>query len=182
MGNRRLCWFLGVFIMVLMLLFPVNIVFASGYCRIAASYDPAKALPGVDITQEIILGYLSPENPAEFHNYDFVCDNVVFFDVASNTILAEGKDMLIATMNYIYTMAFDANVEDMNFTIGNGCAVLEWTIVGTHIGEFAGFPPTGKPISVPMVGVYELDKNFPHRITNARVYMMTNILMEQLAH
>ncbi len=180
MGKKRLCWFLGVCIF-FMLLLTVNGVNADGHCRFAATYGSAIALPGLEITEEIIMGYLSPKDPAEFHNYDFVCDNVIFFDVASNAILAEGKEMLIQSMNYIYTMAFEAIGEDFNITIGNGCAVLEWTIVGTHIGEFAGVPATGNLIRVPMIAVYELDKRPPHLITSARVYMMNNILMEQIA-
>lgn len=180
MRNKRLCWVLG-FCIIFILLFTVNGVNTDGPSRFATAYGSATALPGLEITEEIIMGYLSPKDPAEFHNYDFVCDNVIFFDVSSNEILAEGKEMLIQSMNYIYTMAFDAIAEDFNIIIGNGYAVLEWTIVGTHIGEFAGVPATGNLIRVPMIAVYELDKSPPHLITNARVYMMTSILMEQIA-
>jgi len=62
--------FIGVF--VVMVIFPANF-------KITAIYDSAVALPGLEFTQEIILGYLFPSDPAEVHNYDFVCGNVIFF-------------------------------------------------------------------------------------------------------
>ncbi len=140
--------FLPVFLIVLILLLLGNGARATG---------STEELPGLEVTQEISMGYLAPEDPTEFHNFDFVADDVVFFDVASNSIMAEGKDALIPALTYIYTIAFDAFTEDFAITFGNGRAVLEWTIVGKHIGEFAGIPATGREIRVPMIAVYELD-------------------------
>lgn len=45
---------------------------------------------------------------------------------------------------YMYSIAFDAEAKISNYIIGEGKATIEGTIIGTHIGEFAGIPATGR--------------------------------------
>ena len=137
--------------------------------------------PGLEITERVIMGYMQPEDADEIHDYRYVTEDVHFLDVATGQPMATNREELIAGMNYFYNVAFDIEeVKGMDLLIGNGEAVLEWTLVGTHTGEFAGIPATGRNIEVPMIGRYVLQQEYPHHIEEARIYLMINILMDQL--
>ena len=49
--------------------------------------------------------------------------------------------------------------------------------MGTHIGEFAGIPATGRRVRVPLCVIYDLEAD---RIKRARVYLEMPVLMRQL--
>jgi predicted ester cyclase len=55
--------------------------------------------------------------------------------------------------------------------------MLEADFVGTHIGEFAGVPATGRTVRVPLCVVYDLEAG---TITRARVYLELPVLLRQL--
>lgn len=157
------------------------LVLASG---LIITFMPALAEdngPGLEITERVIMGYMQPEDTDEIHDYRYVTEDVHFLDVATGQPMATNREELIAGMNYFYNVAFDIEeIKGMDLLIGNGEAVLEWTLVGTHTGEFAGIPATGRNIEVPMVGRYVLQQEYPHHIEEARIYLMINILMDQL--
>ena len=42
----------------------------------------------------------------------------------------------------------DLKVEAVDVLVDESIAMIEWTWMGTHEGEFEGFPPTGHPVEV----------------------------------
>lgn len=74
-------------------------------------------------------------------------------------------------------MAFDARAERVSAIVGDGQGLLEAYVVGTHTGEFAGIPATGREIRVPLAVSYDLEDSL---IRRARIYLMVNILVGQL--
>ena len=105
-----------------------------------------------------------------------MADDVVFAHMATGD-LHEGPEAVARMLHYVYHVAFDARAETRNLVVDDGKAVFEADFVGTHIGEFAGIPATGKQVRVPLCVVYELENNM---IKRGRVYMEMPVLFKQL--
>lgn len=137
--------------------------------------------PGIERTEEIIMAYLNPEDPDEIHDMNYVTDDVTYYDMSMGGMAAaSNREDLSNYLYWFYNVAFEADTEIRNLVIGNGEAVLEWTMTGTHIGEFAEIPPTGNTIEVPMIIRYQLQDEEPYHISRGWIYPMVNILMAQL--
>lgn len=64
-----------------------------------------------------------------------------------------------------------------NTIFGDSQAVLEADVVGRHIGEYGGIPPTGKSFRVPLCVIYDLEND---KIKRGRVYFLNDVLLRQL--
>ena len=88
-----------------------------------------------------------------------------------------GRDGVLGMLNYFYHLAFDASAITLTTLFGENNAMVEGEFVGKHIGEFAGIPPTGKAVRVPLCVVYDLENDL---ITRGRIYFETPALLQQL--
>ncbi len=125
--------------------------------------------PSLEITRSVFLPY------AESHDVKYVTDNVIFFNAALQESFAIGREALGEALYWFYHVAFDAIAIPKNIVIGQGKAVYEGTIVGTHIGEFAGIPATGNHVAFPIIISYELERTPPYHIRRATIYMILNM-------
>ncbi len=55
--------------------------------------------------------------------------------------------------------------------------IIEGLITGTHDGEWAGIPPTGRRIEVPVAAIFEFDED---RLLCEKVYMDVATLLTQI--
>src|SRR2546428_12922842 len=68
--------------------------------------------------------------------------------------------------------AFPALVETIDDLVAEGDHVVErMTLRGTHLGEFMGVPPTGKPVSWTAIAIYRLEEG-----RNAECWVEPNLL------
>ena len=107
---------------------------------------------------------------------EMMADDVVF------TVMATGQEHhspqgVLDMLNYFYRVAFDATAETTLTLFGADNALVEADFVGTHIGEFAGVPATGKSVRVPLCVVYDLEDDL---IKRGRVYFEMPALFAQL--
>ena len=88
-----------------------------------------------------------------------------------------GPEAVKAAVEAIHHEQFDANPELTNLVVGEGTTAAELIFAGTHAGEFAGIPATGKSVEVPYSVFYELSED---KITSVRIYALVEGLVQQL--
>jgi steroid delta-isomerase-like uncharacterized protein len=112
------------------------------------------------------------------HHQDLsmMADDVIFTHMATGDE-HRGPDAVRRMLDYMYHQAFDARAEERSRIFGDNQAVVEGDFVGTHIGEFAGVPATGRQVRVPLCVVYDLEEGV---IKRARVYIEMPVMMRQL--
>ena len=112
------------------------------------------------------------------HDTIHVAEDAVFKNLSTGEE-TKGREAIAAMLHYIYHVAFDAKAVIKNTVVTDTKALLEANFTGRHIGEFAGIAPTNKEVSVPLCVSYDLDND--GLIREARIYMLTSVMMQQLA-
>jgi steroid delta-isomerase-like uncharacterized protein len=80
------------------------------------------------------------------------------------------KEMLAATADF--------RIEVGNRHATDEAVILEVTITGTHTGTWRGLPPTGKPVSFPLCGIFTFDSQ--DRILGEKIYYDRASVLRQL--
>jgi len=124
----------------------------------------------IESTYQTMMAY------GQSHNTSFVAEDAVFTDMATGRE-TKGRAAITQMLDYFYHQAFEAHAELTNLIAADGQATIEGYVIGKHIGEFAGVPPTGKDIRVPLAIVYDLEDD---QIKRARIYLLINVLFQQL--
>lgn len=126
----------------------------------------------IEQTREAMTRYWDSEH----RDLSMMAPDVVFTSMATGDE-HHGPTEVKRMLEHIYHVAFDARAETRSRLFGDDQAVLEADFVGTHIGEFAGVPATGRTVRVPLCVVYDLEAGL---ITRARVYFELPVLLRQL--
>ena len=126
----------------------------------------------VERTREVMNRYWDSAH----QDLGMMADDVVFTHMATGD-QHHGPDAVRRMLDYMYHQAFDARAESRSRIYTENQAVIEGEFIGTHIGEFAGIPATGRQVRVPLCVVYDLEEG---RIKRARVYIEMPVLMRQL--
>jgi steroid delta-isomerase-like uncharacterized protein len=113
----------------------------------------------------------------EGHGRDTVSDDAVFTDIASGQQW-RGRDAIAGMLDYFYDQVFKAEFVPERTYIADGLAAVEGRFVGTHTGEFAGVPASGKKVDVPLAIFYTVEER---GITEGRVWFMVSSFLEQVA-
>lgn len=89
-----------------------------------------------------------------------------------------GRETVAASIAELHQTTFDARPEVSNLVVGEGAAAGEFVFVGTHIGEFAGIPATGRSVRVPYTVFYDLADG---KIAALRILGFASGLVAQLS-
>lgn len=125
----------------------------------------------IEHTATVMEGYWSGDDP------EAIAPDAVFTEIASGRQWI-GRDQVRAMLEEYYATVFDAEFIVGNRYIADGLAAVEGRFVGTHIGEYAGVPGTGKQIDVPLAVFYTVGE---HGITEGRVWFMLQSFLEQVS-
>jgi steroid delta-isomerase-like uncharacterized protein len=129
----------------------------------------------VQQTQQTMDAYLE----ALLHGGDFAqyfADDVLWVTTETGDEI-RGRDAVCDFITAFHTKLFDASPEVRNLVVVDGAAFLEADFVGTHTGEFAGVPPTGKKVRLPYAIAYDLSGG---KITGLRAYIPLTAMIAQL--
>jgi len=107
---------------------------------------------------------------------DALADDVVFTTMATGEE-THGRPAVLAMVDHIYHVAFDATAVPGVMLFGEDNAMFEGEFVGRHIAEYAGVPATGKDVRVPMCIVYDVENE---QIKRGRIYFELPALLAQL--
>lgn len=110
------------------------------------------------------------------HDVGGLAEDAVFTDMNSGR-QALGPARIQGMLDWVYRVAFDATFEPSGRTVDDERAVIEGTLVGRHTGEFAGVPPTGRDVRVPMAIVYRFRDG---RIAGANIYLAVGAFVAQV--
>lgn len=111
------------------------------------------------------------------HDTSLIAPDAVFHDIASGHDHI-GREAIAGMLHHVYHVAFEAQSEEVQTVVGDGAAVLEAVVVGTHVGEFAGVPATGREVRIPLVVSYRVADG---QIQEANVYLLVASFLQQVA-
>ncbi len=123
-------------------------------------------------TQRVMDRYFS----ADHGDLEMLSADVVFTLMATSEQY-RGRDGVAQMLHGLYQVAFQAHAELRRMLVGERGAACEFDFVGTHTGEFARVPPTGKQVRVPFAVFYDVDGD---QIVGARIYMEMPVMLAQL--
>ena len=106
----------------------------------------------------------------------FFSDDVAF-EVVGTDQRTRGAEAAEQAIRFLHEVAFDAVPEVANVLVDDHGAAAEAMFVGTHVGEFAGIPATGRAVRVPYSVFYDVEAG---RITALRIYMPMDQLVAQI--
>lgn len=102
------------------------------------------------------------------------------FQIMADPEPIQGREAIAGLMGALYGGSFtDTHVEYRTILADGNHVVLEFVYNGTNTGEFMGLAPTGQRVSVPILGIYEIDGD---SITFGRIYYDVGTMMRQLGH
>jgi steroid delta-isomerase-like uncharacterized protein len=107
---------------------------------------------------------------------DSFTDDVTWTIVGTDQHM-QGREPVRDFLIWMHTQAFDAHPKVKALVVGDGQAVLEADLVGTHTGEFLGMAATGKTVQVPYCVVYDLQGD---KIAALRAYIPMELFAQQL--
>ena len=91
----------------------------------------------------------------------------------------EGKPSVAENFVLPFIKAFPGNVHKiLNFVQQGNQVVIEFMFTAIHQGEFAGIPPSGRTVNLPVCSVYTVEGR---QITRGHLYFHGPTLTDQLA-
>ncbi|RLM88619.1 hypothetical protein D3D02_11510 [Halobellus sp. Atlit-38R] len=83
---------------------------------------------------------------------DVVAESITFYNPSLPEGELHGREAFEAYLRKVRSAFPDWYVVADDLLVGDGIVMKEWTITGTHEGEFKGVPPTGREIEFKGMG------------------------------
>ena len=151
----------------------IGLALTLGVGRFAAAEWPAPM--SAEGTRQTVTAYAEALLGGGAYD-EFFADDIVV-TMAESGHETKGPAAAKQVIDGLHRESFDAAPVLAGLVAGEGEAALEWRLVGTHTGEFAGIAPTGKDVDVSYGAFVELRDG---KITALRIYGLTDGLLRQL--
>ena len=143
-----------------------------------ATQDPARIgddPEATESTRAVVAAFLNALAAGD-HYGDHLAERVTHTIMATGEVTS-GRSAVVRLTDHLHRGAFAAAVDTRALVVEGPRAFLEAAFVGTHVGEFAGIPPTGRTVGVPFAVAYDLVDG---SIAALRVYLPLDALVRQL--
>lgn len=120
----------------------------------------------------VLMRYLESNH----RDLSMMAEDVIFTNMATGEEHA-GREAVREMLEFVYHGAFEGHAETRNLIVEGDRAVLEATFVGTHKGDFAGVPATGREVRVPLAVLYDLKDGI---VTRGRIYFEVPAFLAQV--
>jgi steroid delta-isomerase-like uncharacterized protein len=90
----------------------------------------------------------------------------------------QGGDEVRLSYEQLMRALPDLEIEIRRRHVTDDAVVLEVMIRGTHLGEWRGFPATGRRVEIPLCGVYTFDSE--NRLAGEKIYYDRGTVLRQL--
>jgi limonene-1,2-epoxide hydrolase len=144
--------------------------------QVQPTTDPAGTIIYVgDPNQEsvqVVMSYLQTRDP------QLLSDEAEFFDITTGQPTV-GREAITQMQNDFFGQAFTGTLLQPVTVIAadTGYVVVEFTFAGSNTGAFRNNPATNFPVSVPMVGIFQVENG---QIVNGRLYYDAATIETQL--
>jgi len=114
----------------------------------------------------------------DFSKLDVVADSVTVYHDAAPGGVVGGRDALDAFIRQFHDAFPDFQLAVDEWMYADGVAMKEWTMTGTHEGQFAGLQPTGREIESSGMAKVLIEGG---EVQVDRLYYNPQLMAEQLA-
>lgn len=113
----------------------------------------------------------------DFSKLDVVDESVAVYHDAAPDGVVHGREALESFVRAFHAASPDFRLVVDDWISDDGVAMKEWTMTGTHEGEFNGIPPTGREIESRGMAKVIVDDG---RVKEDRLYYNPQLMAEQL--
>jgi steroid delta-isomerase-like uncharacterized protein len=91
---------------------------------------------------------------------------------------SSGRDAVQAYYTQLLESVPDLQIDVQRWHHAGETIVIEVVIRGTHLGAWRGLPPTGRPVEIPLCGIFTFDGD--DRIAGEKIYYDRATVLRQL--
>jgi len=129
--------------------------------------------------EQLLSTYQDYENlwNGDFSKLDVVAESFAFYSPGVSDGELHGREAFDAYLREVRSAFPDWQVVADDLLAGDGLIMKEWTVTGTHEGEYNGVPPTGREIE--LHGMAK-DTIADGKVREGRLYYDSQAVAEQL--
>ena len=126
---------------------------------------------------EIIREHMDTEVTKEFDRTLATFNGHPRYEIMPTGQVFDGDEEVMGYYRMTRTAFPDQRHDNVRYHVTEDTVIVEFELLGTNLGEFYGFPPTGKVFRVPIIAVFFFAGD---RIVNERVYFDSASLVTQI--
>src|SRR5579884_238388 len=126
---------------------------------------------------DVIREHMNTEVTQDFDRTLLTFNGHPRYEIIATGQVFDGDDEVMGYYRTTRAAFPDQRHDNVRYHVADGAVIVEFDLLGTNLGEFYGFPPTGKAFRVPVIAVFFFDGD---RIVNERIYFDSASLVTQI--
>ncbi len=126
---------------------------------------------------EVIEEHMDTEVTHDFERTLATFDGRPRYEIMATGQIFDGAEQVMGYYRTTRTAFPDQRHDNVRYHVADDAVIVEFDLLGTNLGEFYGFPPTGRSFAVPVIAVFFFDADL---IVNERIYFDSASLVTQI--